>query len=347
VDGLWVGLALSLLLHLVGVPVVIGLERRAARNAERAVLAEPLTESQVLPEQSRLGIERSDHATITWIGFADPTPHKAIPSEIEQAALSTAPLGRLEEPPTPISPTERPTEAPPVEASPSQPTDRPEPARSAAPPPASPAPREVSQMPWAPDAKPVEETPEFLPEPAQPDANPPQEPVTPETAAADAPAEPAEDAAPPAQPEPVPSQPPPSPTASPAGADDLPGQPSDRESAPFAKEMALTLDDWGRPAAGEGIEVIPRRPRWGPTVASLAWPRNPTVIIDFDRRGTVRNVRFATVGQRVLNTGSDEVDRVLINTIYNWRAKGQKIEALPESGPGSLFTIRMAIRLRW
>ncbi len=75
-------------------------------------------------------------------------------------------------------------------------------------------------------------------------------------------------------------------------------------------------------------------------------PRSPTVLVEFDRTGRVRKASFVKENGKVLSTGSVEVDRVLLNSVYNWRAKGAKIEALPAEGPGSLFRLRMHIRLR-
>lgn len=296
-------------------------------------------------ERTRLGIERSEHATINWLGFSDPTRHRALVSEIEQAALSVAPVGIPGEP-SPAEASEsseatavvEPEAAPPVEIPTEQPTESPAPTE-----PTPTGGAKVIELLPADDPLTLaeRETGDFLPEPvetrtAEATLPPPPPPSTEPTETATTPTES------PANQTPTAVQP-----AAPSGSDDQPGLPSDRESSPTAREAALTIDDWGKPAAGEGIEIIPRRPRWGATVASLAWPRNPTVIIAFGRDGTARDVRFATEGKRVLNTGSEEVDRILLNAVYNWRAKGAKIESLAEEGSGSLFTIRVHIRLRW
>ncbi len=333
IDGIWFGLAASLALHLVLVPMIW----RAA--PDRPALAPAPSHREM--DLVRLGLERSDHATITWLGFADPTPHKAVPSETEQAALSRALMGE----PGPGSTAEqaemRPDPTPPMP--PAQQT------------PESPSAGEHARL-ATPRALSGEEVPAATPDDPwrirpRPDGFLPPPPEAPRSTRPPAPRSETPDAPPRSTPRETP--PPPDPasrsaaTPSPPGGDDLPGLPSDRESAPTAERPALTLRDWGKPAAGEGIEILPRRPRWGPTVYSLAWPKNPTVIIEFGRDGRVRRARFAEAGGKVLNTGAPEVDRVLLNTIYNWTARGKKIEALAAEGPGSRLAIVMDIRLRW
>lgn len=325
-DRLGLGLAASLLLHAAALAALVTFhEQSSPRIHPEATNPFPPSPDQ---ELSRLGVERSEHATINWIGFADPTPHKALPSEIEQAALSLAPIGE----PVP-SPSQAPSpdaEPRPAQSEPTQPAAAPPQSAGGQAPP-------MSEEPWTIE-QPESPNPDFLPIPSE-------TPSETREAESEQNPEPTPELNPTSTDTPEPA--PPIPDGGPAGADDQPGLPSDRESSPTALEMAMSLNDWGKPAAGEGIEVIPQRPRWGPTVVSLAWPRNPTVIIEFGRDGHARAVRFAQQGDRVLDTGSSEVDRVLINTLYNWRARGEKIDALTEEGPGSRFTIRMHIRLRW
>lgn len=330
IDGIWFGIAASIVLHVAAAAVVW-----RASPGRPSVAPTPSHREMDLV---RLGLERSDQATINWLGFADPTPHRAMPSETEQAALSRAPLG-VPTPGTTSQQTEKRTEQQaetehrqPTRPSPKTSENRPEPAR---PPAGPPLPEPTPDDPW--QTKPTPEG--FLPPPAEaPRSTEPPAPARNQNK----PDEPAEQRPSAPSPPRVPDEPSP-----PPGADDLPGRPSDRESTPTAKLPALTLNDWGKPAAGQGIEVRPRRPRWGPTVYSLAWPRNPTVIIEFGRDGHVRRARFARINGKTRNTGSPEVDRILINTIYNWTAKGERIDALAPDGPGSRLAIMMDIKLRW
>jgi hypothetical protein len=341
IDGVWFGLALSVVLHAVVAPWLLSRSEAGSEDLSRTDTPSP---PRPLPEDERmrLGIERSEHATINWLGFSDPTPHKALPSEVEQAALSIAPIGVPNEPsPAEASEANEPTppadapETPPVEIPTEQPAETTEPTEPAP----SGGASVIELLPADDPLTLAEREPgaEFLPEPVQ---------IRPEETTAPSVTEPAEKPTTPTE-SPASETPTAATPSAPSGSDDQPGLPSDRESSPTAREAAVTIDDWGKPAAGEGIEIIPRRPRWGATVSSLAWPRNPTVIIAFGRDGTARDVRFVTEGKRVLNTGSEEVDRILLNAVYNWRAKGAKIESLAEEGPGSVFTIRVHIRLRW
>ena len=70
-----------------------------AGRAEPASLDEPAPPEA--EDESRLGIERSRRVTVNWLGFADPTPHRARESELEQAALSMALVGSPEAPSDP------------------------------------------------------------------------------------------------------------------------------------------------------------------------------------------------------------------------------------------------------
>ena len=374
VDGVWIGLLVSGLIHAIGVAALIDAGSGSDRAASAVDPDEPVPERPPKDERVRLGIAESRQVTVNWIGYADPTPNRGLPSELEQAAMSVVPVGVPVENPSAVpseasEPGESPTVAEPQEpslAEPAEPTvsaesqsretAQPETATAAVQGPVPveplvaagptplgpeievglPEPVEVSVESGA--ASPRDESAE--PTDAEPAEERPEAEATPEEA-------PAKDQ-PKAEPKPPvrPSKPASDAGGGPSGGDDLPGEISDKESAPTAKDPVVNIDDWGRPAAGEGIEVMPRRPVWGPTIAAVAMPRSPTVLVEFDRTGRVRKASFVKENGKVLSTGSAEVDRVLLNSVYNWRAKGAKIEALPAEGPGSLFRLRMHIRLR-
>lgn len=369
VDGVWVGLLVSGLIHAAGVGALIDAGGGADRSASAVDPDEPLPETPPDEDRMRLGIAESRQVTVNWIGYADPTPNRGLPSELEQAAMSVVPVGVPAENPSAVpseasEPGEAQAEAEPQEpsvadsaesaAAQSQETVQTEPATAVEPGPEPveplmaagptplgpelevglPEPVEVSAESGAASAKDESAEPtDAEPATENVDAEPAlaEEPVKAETA----PAEPAR-----------PSKPVSDAGGGPSGGDILPGVMSDKESSPTAKDPVVNIDDWGRPAAGEGIEVMPRRPVWGPTIAAVAMPRSPTVLVEFDRTGRVRKASFVKENGKLLSTGSAEVDRVLLNSVYNWRAKGAKIEALPAEGPGSRFRLRMHIRLR-
>ena len=134
------------------------------------------------------------------------------------------------------------------------------------------------------------------------------------------------------------------------GASSRPGELSDRESTPTSKTIDLRITNWGRPAAGEGIEIRTRHPRFPDTLAVFRREFNATVVIDFGPEGFVRFADFerVKVGKRTLvrNTGNPEADRVILLCVYNWTAKGKEIEALRDRGPDARVTIRMEMRIR-
>jgi hypothetical protein len=352
----WAGLLISGMVHAAGVAVLMdvghdGRDDSSARTPDDSVLPE------LEEERNRLGIAQSRQVTVNWLGYEDPTPSKGLPSEIEQAALSVVPVGvPVENPSAVAAETPEPGDAPTESSDPVEPVRATAEAKPAADPAPEPVPAATSPSAEA-ESAPLLTLPDTdlgLPEPVETPSNAAaSERVESDGDKADTP-EPTEEAEAPSEPgeTPAPTEPalPSTPAADagggPSGGDDLPGDPSDRESAPTSKDPVVNIDDWGRPAAGEGIEVIPRRPRWGPTIAAVAMPRSPTVLVEFDRTGRVRKASFVKENGKVLSTGSTEVDRVLLNSVYNWRAKGEKIEALPAEGPGSLFKLRMHIRLR-
>lgn len=376
---MWIGLLVSGLIHAIGVAALIDAGSGSDRAASAVDPDEPVPERPPEDERVRLGIAESRQVTVNWIGYADPTPNRGLPSELEQAAMSVVPVGVPVENPSAVpseasEPGESPTVAEPQEpsvAEPAEPTELAEAQSQETAQPDSARPETATAAEQGPEpveplvaAGPTPLGPEIevgLPEPvevsvesgaaspqdesAEPtDAEPAEERHEAEATPEEAPAK----DQPKAEPKPPvrPSKPASDAGGGPSGGDDLPGEISDKESAPTAKDPVVNIDDWGRPAAGEGIEVMPRRPVWGPTIAAVAMPRSPTVLVEFDRTGRVRKASFVKENGKVLSTGSAEVDRVLLNSVYNWRAKGAKIEALPAEGPGSLFRLRMHIRLR-
>lgn len=135
-----------------------------------------------------------------------------------------------------------------------------------------------------------------------------------------------------------------------AGASSRPGELSDRESTAASKTVDLRITNWGRPAAGEGIEIRTRHPQFPDTLAVFRRVLDATVLIDFGADGRVRDVRFETVTIKkkkvVRSTGSPEGDRVVLNCVYNWTAEGEEIDRLAEQGEDARVTIRMEMRIR-
>jgi hypothetical protein len=113
------------------------------------------------------------------------------------------------------------------------------------------------------------------------------------------------------------------------------------ESESIAVSIQETLEVRpGKPAAVEGLEITTVRPRWNVGTRLTANPRNPVVKIVFGRDGAVRDAAFNGGG-----TGFSSVDEPLLDAIYSWTAKGEKLDALPDREEASI-TINMRILLR-
>jgi len=302
----------------------------------------PEDQSKPDHDQSRLGLEASKRATINWLGFADPTPHSAQESETDQAALSLAPDGAPEPPAATNTPKPKAEQQTPAEDQKKQPTPKPttEPTTKPDPQQANPAPAQPAKEIEAPkiieqSTQPPEDLkPTPKPEPTKETQKQPKPTPKPDSKNN--------------KPKQEQSQPAPkSKKAEQARTDTLPGIIDDRESTPTAKVVNLAINDWGKPAAGKGIKVKPVRPVFPATTAIFNRQLNAVVLIEFGPDGLARNVTFEQVvikGKKITrHTGSAQADRVLINSVYNWTASGEEIDAL---APTERLTIRMRMQIR-
>ncbi|MCL4221566.1 MAG: hypothetical protein KJZ65_09355 [Phycisphaerales bacterium] len=310
--SLWAAAVVSVLLHLAGGLVIVAPWNQTASPAPSGAQVEPLV--SVKPNVPRLGIERSNAVTVTWVGFESPTEHQAPLSQVEQAMLTPAP-GL-----SPLASAEPAPQAPPAEVSPPTPAAQPSPRATQTqptPPPAPGVPLEVlAPVAIAPPAP----TSDRALEPTQtPSA--PTEPVTP------------------TRPEQTQPATPPTPSESASG---RPGLQDPRESDAAALKRPLEYKP-GKPIAGEGIEITTVRPNFGTTVRMLANPDNPLVVIDFGPDGRVRHARFARNATRTLNTGNPYVDGAILDAIYRWKARGKAIDEL---GEDQMLTYSVRLLLR-
>lgn len=358
------GVLFSVLVHGAGVTAIARYGDQLFAAAPRPHAAAPARDPMVVPEPPLpaplvLGLEESPHQTNTWLGFADPTEHKAPLATVDQAEMNPAPGagGDAKEPaptnpssqpplpdthPTPDNPesptpsTQPPPRQPQVDPAPDP---QPEPRPTEVPPPAptpveAPAPTPAAAAPQIIPEQPPPQ-PEELSVPANDKAGPPLE-----STLGPRPQEPAEQTPPP------PASPPP-PVSSrdqiPAGKPvkgDRPGEKSDRESTAASVNETVEVVP-GRPAAAKGLEIKTIRPRWTETTKLVAVPRNPVVRVTFARSGRVSNAEF-TAGQ---NTGWRDVDEPLLDAIYRWTAKGEALRKLPAAKDAGL-TVEFRIVLR-
>lgn len=137
-----------------------------------------------------------------------------------------------------------------------------------------------------------------------------------------------------------PSVPPSSPGVRGGGGRDA-GEQSDREST-ASSILTATRAQLGKPIAGKGIEIKTVRPRFTHYTAIMTVPRSPRVRIHFRRDGEVEKVEL------VRSSGVPDVDRPLLDAVYQWRAVGKELEALPADVAGSdphVLVIEMRILL--
>lgn len=118
------------------------------------------------------------------------------------------------------------------------------------------------------------------------------------------------------------------------------GEPSDRESEAFSIQDPLRVTP-GQPAAGKGIEIRTVRPRWTHFTTIFRPGGEVTVRVLFRRDGSVHEV----VPLRL--TGHNDVDRPLLDAVYNWRASGERLRELPEDrDPPATLQIVLVVSLR-
>lgn len=317
-------------------------------------------EEEATPREVRLGIAQSPHDTENWIGFADPTPHSAPKSEVDQPALDpdagnpgrAAPVvaaagDSRSAPERPGAAEAAPEQAAPAAQAPAAQAAA-EPARETRVAASADAPREGE----ADGARSREASAVVAgaPEEGRDDAARPLVGEVPRRVEAAASEREAAFVGPPREAAPaVPASSSPgeaarreiarteSGTPNPGAA---PGERSERESNAVSRETAIEVRP-GRPAAAEGLEIITRRPEFSRVTRLMAAPaRNPRLRVTFDREGLVRNVEF------IESTGIRDVDDPVQHAVYRWTARGRALAELPASDPRAGVTITVTILLR-
>ena len=115
------------------------------------------------------------------------------------------------------------------------------------------------------------------------------------------------------------------------------GNASEMESDPTSKlEVPLADIKLGKPIAGPGLQIKPRRPSFTMLTMLTAAPGNPFVEIRFPRSGR------PVLAQILESSGDSRVDEAILNSLYRWRAHGEQLEAL---GDGQSIPVRLRIVL--
>lgn len=326
--SLTLGLVVSILLHLGGAWGLLRLESMAAavdRMMPSAHLFEDVRPQE--PDVLELGMLESDAMTMVWLGVeSDPTQHEALKSETEQAAFDPAPAvveGEFEEAPAPSSVTD--TDDALVEA------------------PDEPAAESSQDLTAAPAEAVVEAVAKLPPLPMEMQGFGVMGPLLPRSAESDAPllteqpgtlllapedalvvAHEAPVATAAAQPEET-AQPAEEVAAAAASSGvTKPGNEADRESLATAIREALVYRP-GRPLAAKGVELKTVRPRFGSYTKLSSDPEDAVIRMRFDRTGKLKSHEI------LQSTGYRDVDRNLLDALYQWKAEGPAIEGLDSS----------------
>ncbi|MEM7227770.1 MAG: hypothetical protein AAF432_03045 [Planctomycetota bacterium] len=343
---LGMAIALSLVMHaLVILPLFMAtLEPRITRSMTDAVLTAQRAEVEIPENEVQLGIEESAESTLTWVGYDTYEEHMATLSAVEQSAFTLSPeqgvptevAGDLEAPTTP------------VEAA--QPVEAPETAEEVVDA-SSESPEESVEVEEPLD---VTATSEPMPSAVQSmmallnlaekfapvfEVETPADPVTDKPVTTPRETPPATVAQNVTQPKPVAAAEPPRPAPKPGDeqADEpLPGEVSDRQS-PATSTVEFTKIKAGKTVSAQGMELKPKKPELTTFQRLTSRPCDPVVLMQFRKDGTVKHAEILTA------SCSPGFDASLLASLYDWKAKGEPIDALDGD---ELVTIRMQILLQ-
>ena len=100
---------------------------------------------------------------------------------------------------------------------------------------------------------------------------------------------------------------------------------SDRD-AEATSVIRVSEEEWriGKPLAGQGIVLKPKKPTFFPNQLIATRPRNVVADLSIDRTGKPIFVVL------LYATGGVSIDRAIENSLYRWRASGEQVEALKD-----------------
>jgi len=305
------GLALSVCLHL-GAAAVLAVGGGGGLPFTSVAPTPPPEDDSV-----RLGVDRSDASTITWLGFEEPTPHEAPRADIEQASLAIAAAERVADEVQRAA-----AAAPRAIARVAEAVEREREAARAAGVEAEAMTERLAELLAAlPEARPqaVGESPAEREQTEQKPASGAPSPRDGAGEASSSEGDAPEDAAP-------------------ATADTTDGN-AEKEAAARSLKDPVKVSP-GRPVAAEGLNIRTIRPRWSHTTLLTSRPRDPVIRVFFNREGVVERAVFERP------SGSKFVDEPLLNAVYEWRASGERLEKLPAEGNEALLELVFEISLR-
>ena len=277
-------------------------------------------------EQEPLGIDDSTESTMTWIGYDTYQEHLAELAEFDQAEFvnassPTQSMNQGEQPaPRPgrpaqegAPPTTTPKRTPPAgggapidglgEQSGGQPSTGQGPLSSAKPgaatkPSTNPSPSKDAEPS---DSTDQSDTPQ--PKDAPKETPKPQKPgEAPDSGGGGAPANPSDEPTPP------------EPNAS-------------KKESDATSTISVPRENWisGRPLASQGLELTPKKPVLT-SLQSLSGAANMLVVIRFSSSGKPKEAEI------LQPSGSPGIDTAVLASLYRWRAKGERLKELSETG---------------
>lgn len=105
------------------------------------------------------------------------------------------------------------------------------------------------------------------------------------------------------------------------------GAQADKESD-ASSVIIVPRDQWrlGKPLAGRGIELKPRRPEFTELMRLTSAPDNPLVQIAFASDGVPVDARI------LKSSGDNRIDEAITSSLYRWRASGDELKKLSPRG---------------
>jgi len=345
----------SLLIHLIVGVAAVSLHSHAGAGQPRQGMDParlPPPDPDRDPNRSvDVGNPTSQTTTLTWIGYDQYIEHASPrPKDVEQpavrieasGALAEAGAGQAEQvavdPQPATEASDQPGAAPTAAAQPAEPQDQPaeqQVAEAQSPEPAESVAVETETVeqpeplqPRTPIAVIAQADDVIADEPVERVATPPN-PQRPDSATA----QPAATVVPETEPRPQiqPGAPTPTPGDRTVGADV--GAPhenqgrQDTRDADFAAIRAAERVRLGQPVAAKGLRINTVKPRGTHLHSIMAMYTDPVVRVFFDRSGKVRDVKFIRRSQHA------DVDRYVLNAVFQWTAEGEELLKLPVSAP--------------
>ena len=282
-------------------------------------LEEHVDEQDPAEEPERLGLEQSTTSSMTWIGYEEYREHLAQLSEFDQAQFIEAASPEAASPNQQSAPATQP-------GSPSKEGGQPQSASTSKP---------TSGGGGGPieglgpgggglpsqGQGPLSESPAGKAKPKNNQKEPAEKPGKKKEPA---PPKPAEDS---------PSQPPGNQPNGGGGAPATPPSDSPEPPQPDAADKAsdatstisVPREKWisGHPVASQGLELFPRKPTFT-TLQTLAGARNMLVVIRFAKNGK------PTTADILEHSGNEGIDAAVKASLYRWRAKGTRLDALSD-----------------